>query len=675
MRRIKERTTRIKELEELLAQAERKSDILTNLLKEASAEFNQALEKVSTSESNFRAVFENAPEAIYIIDAQSHQILDCNPFTAEWLGYTREQLLAMKVEDVLNADTEGIPENIRQALDVGRVHIQERRFVKSDGSIADAEITGTQVIYEGKTCFLALVRDVTERKQIEALSRYKELFENVTDPVFIINQHGRFMEINDVACSSLGFTREQMLAMRLKDVVLPDQWNVLHKMAEGLVAHKTVQSELHIQPRNGVPIPFEIHSKRIHFKGKPAVLGVARNTSIRKKMEETLVKTERLLAVGEMASGVAHNFNNLLQMILGGGEVALAKLDDGKIRECREALENILNACGRGSGIVRRIKDFTLSQSNGMDQAQVFDLEELVTEAMELTKPLWKTISEPRKYRINMIKCTRCFVKGKPTEIYEVLINIIKNALEAMPEGGVLNVSGSVHNDSVQLQISDTGHGIQKEDLQRIFEPFFTTKGKKSTGLGLSSSYGIVKRHGGAIYVDSTIGKGTRFTLVFPRAEQVQPQPISETPPATPGRIRFLLIDDEVNILRFMEMFFEDTEIDIRTANSAGDGIRAVHEDDFDIILCDYGMDDMSGLEVGEAVKFYCETNGRAKVPFMLYTGLDQKLESAKLTAAGVDRVVHKPITCEDLLGIIRTVVTEQKHPVSTECALPVCDP
>jgi two-component system cell cycle sensor histidine kinase/response regulator CckA len=479
---------RIRELEKLLKQAEQKSDILTNLLKEASADFNQTLEKVTTSEENFRAIFENAPEAIYIIDVRTHRILDCNPFTAKWLGYPREQILSARVEDILETGASGIPENIRKALDSGYVHIQERRFQKRDGSLADAEITGTLIEYQGKTCFLALVRDITERKQIEELTRYKELFENVTDPVFINDAQGRFLEVNDVACSSLGFAREKMLQLTLRELTPPGQLGLLVEAAESLQRQKNVQFELDIQTRMGIPIPYEIHSSRIHYKGSPCVLSVARNLSIRKKMEETLVKTERLLAVGEMASGVAHNFNNLLQMIMGSGEAALAKLGGGKIRECREAIESILNACRRGSGIVRRIKDFTLSNTHGMDEAQVFDLEELLSEALELTKPLWKTLPEPRTYRVNVIKCSGCYIKGKPTEIYEVLVNLIKNALEAMPDGGTLTVTSYIKNDKVYLEIADTGNGIGRENFQRIFEPFFTTKGSRNTGLGLSSS-------------------------------------------------------------------------------------------------------------------------------------------------------------------------------------------
>ena len=671
MKELQPYFARISELEKLLKQAEQKSDILTNLLKEASADFNQTLERVTTSEENFRAIFENAPEAIYIIDVQTHRILDCNPFTAKWLGYPREQILTAKVEDILEPGASGIPENIRKALDAGKVHIQERRFQKRDGSLADAEITGTLIEYRGKTCFLALVRDVTERKQIEELTRYKELFENVTDPVFINDARGQFLEVNDVACSSLGFAREEMLQMALRDLTPPGQLGLLVEAAERLQRQKNVQFELDIQTRMGIPIPYEIHSSRIHYKGNPCVLSVARNLSIRKKMEETLVKTERLLAVGEMASGVAHNFNNMLQMIMGSGEAALAKLDGGKIRECREAIDSILNACRRGSGIVRRIKDFTLSKTNGMDEAQIFDLEELMSEALELTKPLWKTLSEPRKYRVNVIKCTGCYVKGKPTEIYEVLVNLIKNALEAMPDGGILTVTSYIKNDRVYLEVADTGNGIAKENFQRIFEPFFTTKGSRSTGLGLSSSYGFIKRHLGDIRVESTLGEGTTFTLILPKSTRVQKEETEAAPLTQLTKIKFLLIDDEVNILRSMEMFFEDSEIEILTAKTAREGLQTIHDNILDVVLCDLGMDDMNGLEVGKAIKTHCRKAGIPKIPFILYTGLDKKLESRILKESGVDRVVQKPIACEKLLHIIQSVVTEQEP--TGEHAVGIC--
>jgi len=656
MERIKSNLDRIKELEALLEVSERKSDVLTNLLKEASVEFEHTLEQIKISESNFRAIFENAPEAIYIIDTDTHQILDCNSFTIRWLGYSRKELLCMKVEDILEPQIGGILENIKKAINDGMVHIQEGRFINKNGRKVDAEVTGTLVRFQRKQCFVALVRDVTQRKQIEALSRYKELFKSVSDPVFINDPKGRFLEVNDVACECFGYPRDKLLQMAVKDLTQSAQLNILTETGKRIQQGETVQFELDLVIKRGMAIPFEFHARKIQFKGQPAILSVARNLSFRKKMEETLIKTERLSAVGQMASGVAHNFNNLLQMIMGGAEAALAKLDSGKIRECRKAVENILNASRRGADVVRRIKDFTLVKTAQMDEANIFDLDELIKEAVELTKTLWKDPAVPRKHRINHIKGGKIFVKGQPSEIYEVMVNLIKNGLEAMPHGGFLSISTMRQNGYIHLTVSDSGYGILEAHFQRIFEPFFTTKGSKSSGLGLSSCYGIIKKHRGEMHVKSIPGQGTAFTVILPLAQEPVVQDLQKLVPIERHNLNLLIIDDEVNILKMMEMFFEDTEVDIVTALTAEEGLLAIRSDHFDAILCDLGMDDINGLEVGQRVKEYCRQAGKPKIPFLLYTGLEKELDPKKLSDFGIDRVVKKPISCEDLLRLIQEI-------------------
>ncbi len=646
---------RMKELQELLEVSERKSDILTNLLKEASVEFEQTLEQTRISETNFRAIFENAPESIYIVDIDTHQIMDCNPFTVKWLGYSREELLAMKVDDILDKATKGIPENMRKAVDDGIVHIQERRFIKKNGAVADAEVTGTLVGFQNKQCFVALVRDITERKQIEALSRYKELFKNVSDPVFINDPDGRFLEVNDVACESFGYTRQTLLQMAVKDLVQPAQINFLSDVGKRIQQGETVRFELNLVIKKGVEIPFEFHSRKIQFKGLPGVLSVARNFSVRKQMEETLIKTERLSAVGEMASGVAHNFNNLLQMIMAGAEAAKNKLEAGNIRDCLEAIQNIINASQRSADVVRRIKDFTLVTPGGMDEGSVFDLEVLVAEAVELTQPMWKPPSSPSKYRLDLLKKGDCHIKAKSSEIYEVIVNLIKNALEAMPQGGVLTLCTCSQNDTVSLRATDTGTGIPPEYFQRIFEPFFTTKGTQSSGLGLSSCYGIVKKNNGEIHVESQLGQGAEFVITFPKSTLHHiPERETGTVAGRKNPIRFLLIDDEINILRAIQMYFENTEVDLATAQTAYDGLAAIEAKQFDVILCDLSMTDMTGLEVGKWVLDYCDRIGIPKIPFLLYTGLDKHLDTVKLQNSGIDGLVNKPTPCHDIYHIIK---------------------
>jgi len=651
---------RIDELEELLERAEQKSDILTNLLKEASAEFNQVLDKVSKSEANFRAIIESAPEAIYMFDVHTRLILDCNPYTTEWLGYTRQELIGMGVEEIIGPMSEGVDENIRKALEYGYVRIQERQFRTKSGTLVDSEVTGTVAEIQGKKCFVALVRDITERKKIEALLRYKELFQNVIDPVFICHSQGTFLEVNDVACERLQYSHKELLQLSFRDIVRPSQYDVLTRMGKKIRSGETVQFELDTLTRSDELIPFEFHSRLIEFQRKPAILSVARDLSARKRMEETLIRTERLSAVGEMAAGVAHNFNNLLQMMLGAGEAALAKLGTGEIRKSRDVLLTLIDACHRGADIVRRIKDFTLAKTDDIDQAKVFDLGDLVSEAVQLTKPFWANPADLHKYSLNFVKPLGALVKGNPSELYEVLVNVIKNALEAMPDGGVMGIAPTTRNGKIHLSISDTGIGIPEENLQRLFQPFFTTKGLKSSGLGLSSSYGIIKKHHGEMTVQSTPGQGTTFTIILPRANamsRMESCPLPEQLDMPVDKIKFLIIDDEKNILKMMELYFEDSAINLTTVNTAEKGLQAIHKERYDVVLCDFSMDGMNGLQFCKAAKEYIHEAGQSKMTCLLYTGLNQKLEPDELERCGVDGVVRKPVPCAELQRIIQEAV------------------
>ena len=533
MHEVKGLLHRVKELEALLEQSERKSDILTNLLKEASAEFEQALEKISISEANLRAVIDNAPEAIYILNMDSLQVLYGNAFTRDWLGYAHQELLSKRAEDLLEAGTRGLKENIELVRQHGLAHIQERRYLKKDGTILDAEVTGTLINYQGEKCMLVLARDITQRKRIEELSRYEELFKNVSDPVFINDYQGHLLELNDVACQIFGYSRDDLLKKVIKDLVRDQHLSHLVETREKIKKGESFQFEMEIVTAKGAAIPFEFHARPVNFRGLPAVLSVGRNLEFRKKLEAALVRTERITAVGEMASGVAHNFNNLLQIIIGAGEAALVKLEWGKIKECREAIYGILQASGRGADIVGRIKDFTHIQPEDPDSAEVFDLGILLGDAIELTKPLWKDLPDGRRYDLIFTSPKGCHVKGRPSEIFEVLINLIRNALEAMPGGGTLTLSVGKQKGEFILKITDTGCGIPREHLERVFEPFYTTKGMRSSGLGLSSSYGIIKKLNGEIRVESEPGQGTTFIVRLPRTKRGLLQKKVERTPVT----------------------------------------------------------------------------------------------------------------------------------------------
>ncbi len=786
MRRRITQQQQVMTLQEMLSVSERKSDILTNLLKEASTEFDRTLEQVSVSETNFRAVFEHAPEAIIIFDQGNHQILDCNPFAITWLGYSRAELLSRRYEEIIPPGDPDLENSIRTLHSQGLVKIWDRRYQKKDGTQVDAEVTGTPITYQGKRAVVALARDitakkkaeealreseqrfrdiaqhlpdwiwevdqdwiytysssrvekilgyhpeeivgtpmwdrmpeedsatfgelikkikeqpvvlelyesrrlhrtgalvylessvvprldsslklvgfrgihrdVTARKQLQDLSRYKELFENVTDPVFIMDFKGRFLEVNDVAVQLFGYTRYQLQTMKIRDLTKPGQMDVLFETGKKLQRGQTIQFELEMESRAGDIIPFEFHARPITYRGLNAVLSVGRDLSTRKKLEKTLVINERIAALGEMASGIAHNFNNVLQMIVAAADAASAKLAAGRMREGLEAIRRIQDASQRAAEIVRRIKDYTHSDLE--EPKEAFNPKELIQEALELTQPLWKNLPDSRKYEVRVTSSGNSLVRGRPTEIYEVVINLIKNALEAMPEGGVLTIATTEEQDKVHLKVSDTGHGISGKNLSRIFEPFFTTKGFQSSGLGLASSYGIIKKHQGEIKVASLPGFGTTFTVILPKAEEPAITGLVPKGPDITAKIRFLMIDDEVNVLKAMEMFFDETDIEIVTSPSAPEGLRIYQEGSFDVVLCDLGMDVLNGWEVGKQIKHFCQEKRRQKTPFLIYTGWNKQFDREKLAESGVDRVVVKPVSCEELLRILK-VTAESKR-------------
>ncbi len=778
---------RIADFEEIQKASERKIDILTNLLKEASAEFEHSLEKITVSEANFRTIFENAPEAIIVLHKFTRLILDCNPFTLDWLGYARDELLGMRYDDILEPGGPEVEKTIQTIRRHGMVKVLDRGFLKKDGSIGDAEVTGAMIAYRGESCLVILARDVTERKRaqdallqseqrfrdiathlpdwiweinqdwqytyssvgaekvlgyradeligkpiwekmpredkaaimkvlekvrrrpfafklyeskrrhrdnhtvhlessgvplfddagkligyrgihrdvterkrLEEFSRYKELFESVSDPVFIYDLKGRFLEVNDVAVERLGYPREAILKMRVKSLFGKTDRYKLFQSREKIEVGESIQLELEMLTRDGGRIPFEFHARTIIYKGQSAVLSVGRDLSVRKQLEQALVVTERLSAVGEMASGVAHNFNNLLQMILGAADAAAAKLASGRIMDAMEAVGKIQEASQRATEVVRRIKDFTrFSENDPVSKEAPFDLGSLLMEAVQLLQPLWKDLPDSRKYEVNLQLDAKCYVMGKPSEIYEVVVNFIKNALEAMPAGGTLTISLSIVDDQILLKISDTGHGISEENLQRIFEPFFTTKGLKSSGLGLSSSYGIIKRHRGKILVESPVGGGAAFTLILPRAEEPSVEEAAPVERAEKSKIRFMMVDDEVNILKAMEMFFEESEVELVTCRTAAEGLEEFRKNHFDAILCDLGMDNVNGWEFGKQIKSCSFEKGLPKTPFLLYTGWDKEFDNARLDESGVDRVIIKPIPCDILLQILQEVTSK----------------
>ena len=386
----------------------------------------------------------------------------------------------------------------------------------------------------------------------------------------------------------------------------------------------------------------------------------------RKKAEEMLLHTERLKAVGELASGAAHNFNNLLQIIIGASQLAALNLQSGDLAKVKTNLQQILESSESGSETVRRLQSFTsVCKPDMSHKNSVFDLCDVVRPAAELTKPWWKTNTEKQGIRVdlNLSLNAGCLVMGNRHEIFEVVVNLIKNAAEALPKGGLIHVECYNNGSQVVLKVHDSGIGIPQDMIPRLFIPFFTTKMAAGAGLGLATSQTMIKHHGGAIDVESSEGKGSTFTVTLPKATE-HPETTAPSLSIENDRVlRILAIDDVETILDLVAETLSALNHSVYTARSGAEGVQVFRDQQVDVVICDLGMPGMTGWDVGKQIGEICRDRGIPKTPFVLLTGWGEEIkDSLRMHESGVDKVVAKPFEIPQLLRLLREVVPESSE-------------
>jgi signal transduction histidine kinase len=380
----------------------------------------------------------------------------------------------------------------------------------------------------------------------------------------------------------------------------------------------------------------------------------------RKKAEEALIRSERLKALGEMAAGVAHDFNNLLAIILGNAQLLEKGLKRYKIKEIKERLKIIARTASEGGETVRRLQHFTHRQFSTEEFTEV-DLNKIVREAVASTSPCWKDEAEGKGITIKIKEELGKLpsILGIRSELIEVLTNLIFNSLEAMKEGGEITIRTEAKENEVLLHFIDTGEGIPGRIRNKIFDPFFTTKGPKASGLGLSICYGIIKRHQGKIKVESTRKKETTFTISIPLCLEA---PLKKGKMKDLEKIssqKILIIDDEEGIRDVLGRALQDEGHRVVLAGTSRQGLEkfkqdnsdlalASLQDQFDLVLTDLGMPEMTGWQLAKEIKKIDPS-----VLVGLITGWAVATTKEKMTEEGVDFILSKPF---DLTKVVREV-------------------
>lgn len=385
---------------------------------------------------------------------------------------------------------------------------------------------------------------------------------------------------------------------------------------------------------------------------------LSRYIAEQKRILEQFTQIEKLSALGELASGVAHDFNNTLAGILGRAQLLQAHSKDSK--EVERGLDIIIKTAKDGAHTVKRIQDFARQRRDHDFEPVAVD--QLLSDVSELTRPRWQNRAAAGDIDINVDLCvtTTAMVMGDPSELREVLVNIVFNAVDAMPSGGRITLSAREINGQVEMRVTDSGTGMAEDVRSRIFDPFFTTKGKSGMGLGLAVSYGIICRHGGTLEAESELGRGTSFVIKLAVATELATTQPSKNivKPATlaaPVALRVLVVDDEDYVRELLHDILESLGHHVVEAEDGFNALELLDLQHFDAVFTDIGMPGMSGWELARLVR---ARNG--EIPLAIFTGLGDAVGSDEQKAASVNWIVTKPFLIERIAEIVEEISERQ---------------
>ena len=442
--------------------------------------------------------------------------------------------------------------------------------------------------------------------------RYRDLVENARDIIYEHDLNGNYTSSNKAGEQITGYSREETLELNIADTLAPEYLEKAKEMVRRKLAGEPVTAyELQLIAKDGSRIAVEVNTRLVFKDGLPVgVQGIARDVTARKLLEEQLRQSQKLEAVGQLAGGVAHDFNNLLTVIGGYTGMLLHRLppEDPQYR----SLNEIKEASNRAAALTRQLLAFSRKQ---VLQPRVFALNTVVD---DLEKMLRRMIGEDIRFSTNL-RAKSGNVKADPSQIEQVIMNLVVNARDAMPSGGTLTIETDnveldesyarqhisvVAGSYVLLAVSDSGTGMDEQTKKHIFEPFFTTKESgKGTGLGLSMVYGIVKQSGGNIWVYSEPGTGTTFKIYLPRVvepaqEYKQDETASQLPKATET---VLLVEDSEMVRNLAKEILETTGYRVIVAASGSEALLVCEQfkETIHLLLTDVVMPGMSGQELG----------------------------------------------------------------------------
>jgi two-component system, cell cycle sensor histidine kinase and response regulator CckA len=560
------------------------------------------------------AVVEASPSGILLVDATGHIVL-ANQQIERIVGYSKTDLIGRPLDDLL-------PERARA---LHRDHVthfsadpQPRRMGAGrhlyarhrSGQDVPVEVGLAPVTYEGRSYVLASVIDISERLRAEeavtaSAAYHRTILENIGDAIFIADREGRYLDVNPRACELTGYSREELLRLRVTDTYPQEQRDDAAGRVTAVAGGSPLILERPLLRKDGSVVIVEANARPL-TGGQ--MLATVRDITERRDLEKQLHQSQKMEAVGRLAGGVAHDFNNMLTAIFGYTDLMGEDLPPGS--PMREDVAEVRKAAQRAAALTRQLLAFSRQQ---VLEPVVLNANDLIE---EFDKMLRRLIGEDVELRLSLAR-ELGNVRADPGQLQQVLMNLVVNARDAMPTGGRLVIETAnadlsdeyverhqpvVPGPYVMVAVTDTGVGMSPATKARIFEPFFTTKEKgKGTGLGLSTVYGIVKQSGGYVWVYSEPGSGSTFKVYLPRVDAPAQAPSTPREAKTlAGTETILLAEDDEILRRLTKGLLEKSGYRVLEAEHATSALAAAraHQGTIHLLLADVVMPGASGRDL-----------------------------------------------------------------------------
>ena len=621
-------------------------------------------------EDRYRILFDSNPSPMLVAERDTRRFLAVNDAAVEQYGWSRNELLAMKTDDLgvtKNVSGSAADEKIEPGLGQASLNLLHH---KKDGSIISVERNARLIDFEGRPALLAILQDVTARKAAEQHleqmeGQYRGLLEAAPDAMVVVNQAGEIVLVNVQAEKQFGYRRDELLGQRVTNII-PEGFaerlvtDATRSKADALAQEIGTGIELSARRKNGETFPIEIMLSPLASADGILVTAAIRDISVRKVSEEQLRQSQKMEAVGQLTGGIAHDFNNILFVILANTDALLE--EESFSPGVADRLGQIDKAVQRAADLTRQLLAFSRKQPL---RPQLTDLNDLVTDTGKLLRRSLGTQIE-----IDAVLAEDLYVVNVDRSQFETaLVNLSINARDAMPGGGRLLIetrnvtldeeycafnAGAVPGDYAMLAVTDAGEGIPQSMLNKVFEPFFTTKDVgKGTGLGLSMVYGFIKQSNGHVSIYSEVGLGTSVRLFLPRHEGTVEAAVHDGKTLAPGGSEHILVvEDEPQVRANVVRQLKSLGYSVVDASDGAAGIAAFEAalPPYDLLLSDVVMPGpVSGKLLGAEV---ARRWPRTKVVFMSGFTEISSVRHGRLDEGSM--LLSKPFRKADLARMIR---------------------